>query len=86
MAVIKPTQLAAFFHSIGHWLQISMDGSAAEHGSRLTVADGVTGPWHDLGIGESKVRTLAGRWPNSAATLSGRLAGFGLDEETSTRR
>ena len=66
------------------WLQIWMDVIAAKVG--LTGADGVIGPWHDLGIAESEVRTLAGRWPDSAATLSGRLAGFGFDEESSARR
>jgi hypothetical protein len=76
MAVINSTQPPAFFRSIGRWLQIWMDVG-------LTGADGVTGPGHDLGIAESEVRTLAGRWPDSAATLSGRLAGFGFDEETS---
>jgi hypothetical protein len=83
MAVINSTQPLAFFRSIGRWLQIWMDVIAAKPGSRLTGADGVTGPWHDLGIAESEVRTLAGRWPDSAATLSGRPAGFGFDEETS---
>ena len=86
MAVINPTQLPAFFDSIGRWLQIWMDGSAANPGSRLAGAEEVTRPWHDLGIAESQGRTLAGRWPNSAATLSGRLAGLGFDEETSMRR
>ena len=81
MAVINSTQPPAFFRSIGRWLQIWMDVIAAKVG--LTGADGVIGPWHDLGIAESEVRTLAGRWPDSAATLSGRLAGFGFDEETS---
>jgi hypothetical protein len=73
MAVIDPTQPPALFRSIGRWLRTWMDAIAAKPGSRLTGADGVTGPWHDLGIAESKVRTLAGRWPDSAATLSGRL-------------
>jgi len=86
MAVINPTQLPAFFHSIGRWLQIWMDESAANPRSRPARAEGVKGPWHDLGIAESEVRTLAGRWPTSAATLSGRLAAFGFDEEASTRR
>ena len=81
MAVINSTQPPAFFRSIGRWLQIWMDVIAAKVG--LTGADGVIGPRHDLGIGESEVRTLAGRWPDSSATLSGRLAGFGFDEETS---
>ena len=84
MAVINSTQPPAFFRLIGRWLQIWMDVIAAKVG--LTGADGVTGPWHDLGIAESEVRTLAGRWPTSAATLSGRLAAFGFDEEASTRR
>jgi hypothetical protein len=86
MAVINPIKPPAFFHSIGRWLQISMERSAANPRSRPAGAEEVTRPWHDLGIAESKVRTLAGRWPNSVATLSGRLAGFGFDEEASTRR
>ena len=81
MAVISSTQPPAFFRSIGRWLQIWMDVIAAKVG--LTGADGVAGPRHDLGIAESEVRTLAGRWPDSAATLSGRLASFGFDEGTS---
>jgi hypothetical protein len=85
MAVVNPTQLPAFFHSIGRWLRIWLDRSAANPRSRPAGAEEVTRPWHDLGIAESKVRTLAGRWPNSATTLSGRLAGFGFDEETSMR-
>ena len=81
MAVINSTQPPAFFRSIGRWLQIWMDVIAAKVG--LSGADGVTGPgpWHDLGIAESEVRTLAGRWPDSAATLSG-----GWRVSVSTRR
>jgi hypothetical protein len=86
MAVINPAQPHAFFRSIGRWLQIWMNESAAIPGSRLACVEGVKGPWHDLGISESKVRTHAGRWPNSAATLSGRLAAFGFDEKKSTQR
>jgi hypothetical protein len=71
MAVINLTQLPAFFYSIGRWLQIWMDGSAANAGSRLAGAEGVTEPWHDLGIAANEVRTLAGRWPNSAANAVG---------------
>jgi hypothetical protein len=85
MAVINPTHAPTFFRSIGRWLRTWMDAIAAEPGSRLTSADEVTGTWHDLGMAESKVRTLAGRWPNSVVTLSGRLA-LNFDEETSTRR
>ena len=85
MAVINSTQLPAFLHSIGRWLQIWMDEGTANPRSRLAGAEEVTRPWHDLGIAESKVRTLAGRWPNSGATLSGRLAAFGFDEGTSMR-
>jgi hypothetical protein len=84
MAVINPIKPPAFFRSIGRRLRIWMNASAAQPGSR-PAADGVTEAWH-LAIVENKVRTLAGRWPNSATTLSGRLAGFGFDEETSMRR
>ena len=41
MAVINPTQLPAFFHSIGRWLQIWMDESAANPRSRPARAEGV---------------------------------------------
>jgi hypothetical protein len=86
MPVINPTQPPAFFRSIGRWLRFWINASAPQPGSRLTGADGVTGPWHDLDLAEGKVRTLAGRWPTSAETRSWRLAGFGFDEGTSTRR
>lgn len=34
----------------------------------------------DLGVDSSELRTLAGRWPDSAGLLARRLEAFGLDE------
>jgi hypothetical protein len=71
MVIINPTQLLAFFHSIGRRLQIWMDESAANPRSRPAGAEGVKGRWHDVGIAESKVRTLAERWPDSPQPCQG---------------
>jgi uncharacterized protein YjiS (DUF1127 family) len=40
---------------------------------------------HDVGVSPSDLRTLAGRWPDSADLLRRRMAAVGLDEQEIVR-
>jgi hypothetical protein len=48
----------------------SLDRCGADDAERIA---------HDLGVTATELRALAGRWPDSADLLNGRLAALGLD-------
>ena len=67
------------FNSVAKWLHnwkaarsdmASLDCCGADETERMA---------HDMGVSASELRTLAGKWPDSAALLNRRLAALQLD-------
>jgi uncharacterized protein YjiS (DUF1127 family) len=73
------------FGAIGRWWRRWKERrSAVAELDRFEPGD-MTHLAHDLGVSASDLRTLAGRWPDSADLLRRRMAAVGLDEDQIAR-
>ena len=80
MSVPKPNSFPTIFRGLlRNWRKWGRNPATVAELSRLDAAD-VEGVARDVGLTSADLRTLAGKWPDSAELLSQRIAGLHIDE------